>query len=154
GAQIDSTTFVEFRGTNLPPPAGGFSGTSRIISDINGDGLGEVMISAHRESAGTGKVFLFYGRSQEQWMAAMTASHADGGASFYIPTSAADRVFTGDGPPDNFFGRLRGYADLGNLERDGGMAFTVPASLDTVNKLFIHTGPVVQSKGDGGTVAV
>jgi len=34
------------------------------------------------------------------------------------------------------------------------MAFTIPASLDTVNKEFIYSGPVVQSKGDGGTVAV
>src|SRR5262249_41884495 len=71
----------------------------------------------------------------------------------YIPTSAADRIFTGDGPPDNFFGRLRGYADLGNLGGDAGYSFTIPASLDTVNKVFVHSGPVVQSKGDGGTVA-
>lgn len=156
GAPINPSAFVEFRGTNLPPPAGGFSGASRIISDINGDGLGEVLISAHRESANVGKVFLFYGRSESQWIASMTATDPlpDGGTVPYIPTSAADRIFTGDGPPDNFFGRLRGYADLGNLMGDGGMAFTIPASLDTVNKEFIYSGPVVQSKGDGGTVAV
>jgi len=154
--QIDPSTFIEFRGTNLPPPAGGFGGSARIISDINGDGLGEVLISAHRESASVGKVFLFYGRSEAQWIASMTATDPlpDGGTVPYVPTSAADRIFTGDGPPDNFFGRLRGYADLGNLMGDGGMAFTIPGSLDTVNKEFIYSGPVVDSKGPGGTVAV
>ncbi len=151
-AGIDPTTFVEFRGTALPPPAGGFGGSSRIIADINGDGLGEVLISAQRESSNVGKVFLFYGRSQEQWMAARTGLEVDGNP--FIPTSSADRVFTGDGPPDSFFGRLRGYADLGDLTGDGGVAFTIPASLDNVNKVFIYSGPVVQSRGDGGTVAV
>ncbi len=156
-AGIDPTNFVEFRGTNLAPPAGGFGGSSRIISDINGDGLSEVLVSAQRESGNVGKVFLYYGRSQEQWMAARTATDPlpDGGVGPpYIPTSSADRVFTGDGPPDTFFGRLRGYADLGDLTGDGGFAFTIPASLDNVNKVFIYSGPTVQSRGDGGTVAV
>ncbi len=85
-------------------------------------------------------------------MAARTGLEVDGNP--FIPTSSADRVFTGDGPPDSFFGRLRGYADLGDLTGDGGVAFTIPASLDNVNKVFIYSGPVVQSRGDGGTVAV
>src|SRR5262249_56813246 len=113
--------------------SGGFGGATRIISDINGDGLGEVLISAHREPSGVGRVYLFYGRSQEQWIASMSGLDPDGGIPGpYIPTSAADRIFTGDGPPDNFFGRLRGYADLGNLGGDAGYSFTIPASLDTV----------------------
>jgi hypothetical protein len=151
GAQIDPTAFVEFRGTNLPPPAGGFGGSARIIADINGDGLAEVLISAQRESSNVGKVFLFYGRTQELWMAARTAVEADGHP--FIPTSSADRVFTGDGPPDNFFGRLRGYADLCNLGGDAGVSFTIPASLDNVNKVFIYSGQTVNSRGDGGIVA-
>src|SRR5260370_12585600 len=90
-------------------------------------------------------------------MAARTATDPlpDGGMGPpYMPTSSADRVFTGDGPPDTFFGRLRGYADLGDLTGGGRFAFTIPASLDNVNKVFIHSRPAVHSRGDGGTLAL
>jgi hypothetical protein len=152
GAQLGKV--VEFRGTL--GVSGSFGGACKIISDINRDGMDEILISAHRENSNVGRVYLFYGRSLAQWQALQTAQDLPGDTTFYVPTSSADRIFTGDGlpaAPDPFFGRLRGYASVGNLGGAGGVSFTVPASLDTVNRVFLHSGALVNSRGPGGIIA-
>jgi hypothetical protein len=142
----------EFRGTS-GATANSFSASARIIPDINGDGYDEVLISAHRENNEVGKVYLFYGRPSSAWNALAMATEgaacpaADGVG--FIPTSAADLVFIGDGLPgqNNFCGRLRGYTTVDNRSVDAGVLFTIPASLETVHKLY-----VMPANTDGGFI--
>jgi hypothetical protein len=58
-------------------------------------------------------------------------------------------VFLGDGTPgqSNFFGRLRGYTTVDNRSVDAGVLFTIPASLETVHKLY-----VMSANTDGGFI--
>jgi hypothetical protein len=141
----------EFRGP-IPGP-NSFGATSRIIPDINGDGIDEVVITSHRENGARGRVYLFYGRTQAGWNAITTADDTScptSGGALYIPTSAADRFFDGDadGGTGTFFGRLHGYTTIDNRP-DAGALFTVPASNETLHKLFVHSAAVVQG-WDGG----
>jgi len=145
---IDATTAIEFRGTG---PGTQFGAAARIIDDINGDGMGEILISAPFENSFAGRVYLFYGRTLAAWQAARVADATDPMMPLVIPTSAADRIFT-PFSGDTYFGRLDGYANLGNLGGTAGVSFTVPNSLDTVNKLYLHSGNTVNGRGDGGII--
>jgi len=152
-----SRCIFEFRGT-AGSSATSFSASARIIPDINGDGYDEVLISAHREDNQVGRVYLFFGRSRSAWQAIATATDvgcppADGAG--YIPTSAADRVFFGDRPPGqmNYFGRLRGYTTIDNRAADAGVLFTIPASLESVHKLYLLPGNTDGGQIDAGIVA-
>jgi hypothetical protein len=63
-----------------------------------------------------------------------------------IQATAADRIFLGD--PNVFFGRLNGYANLGDISGDGGISFTLPVSLDTADGgIYLYSGPVVNDAG-------
>ena len=63
----------------------------------------------------------------------------------------ADRIFVGD--TGTFFGRLNGYANLGDISGDGGISFTLPVSLDNVDGgVYLYTGPVVNAAGAGGVL--
>jgi large repetitive protein len=141
---------LEFWGT----VAGGRLGvTARIIGDINGDGLGEVVLSASYENGGAGRVYLFYGRSRAQWDALRvdassgTAACSASSTSCYIPASKADRIFTGEAPPTsaaiNSFGRARGITWLGDITGDGLGDFTLPGSRDVLNRFYVFSGKAV-----------
>lgn len=140
----------EFRGT-ASAGANSFAASARIIPDINGDGYDEVLISAHRENNEVGKVYLFFGRPRSGWdlIAQTTDACPTADGSGYIPTSAADRVFLGDGTPggSNFFGRLRGYTTVDNRAVDAGVLFTIPSSLEPIHKLY-----VMSANTDGGFI--
>src|SRR5262249_39777586 len=140
----------EFRGS-VPGP-NSFGASSRIIPDIDGDGYDDILISSHRENGSVGRVYLFYGRSQAAWKLLATADDAacpTAGGAKYIPTSVADRFFDGDGGADTFFGQLHGYTTVDNRTVDAGVLFTVPASLESIHKLFVHSTTVIQG-WDGG----
>ncbi len=140
GQQLDPTNHrIEFRGR---APGTQFGAAAQVIPDINGDGLSEVVISAPFED----RVYLFYGRSEVQWQALRRLDLLDNVLA--VPAALADRVFVGT--TGSFFGRLNGFADLGDISGDGGISFTIPTSLDTINDLYVYTGPVVGSVGDGG----
>jgi hypothetical protein len=148
GNQFDPVNHsIEIRGR-----AGGtqFGAAAQVIPDINGDGLSELLISAPFED----RAYLFYGRSEVEWQR-IRVQDPNPPNNFYVPASSADRIFLGDSnstpTPPLFFGRLNGYANLGDISGDGGISFTVPASLDNADAgLYLYTGPVVQSVGSGG----
>src|SRR5262249_15678148 len=99
------------------------------------------------------RVYLFYGRSEAEWKR-ITTQDTMAPFDWYIPATAADRIFLGDlssvPVPPLFFGRLNGYANLGAIRGDGGISFTVPASLDTADAgIYVYTGPVVNGAGSG-----
>jgi len=133
---------IEFRGR---APGTQFGAAAQVIPDINGDGLSEVAISAPFED----RVYLFYGRPESganSWQSLRRTDPLD--SALVVPAALADRIFVGS--TGSFHGRLNGYADLGDISGDGGISFTIPASLDTVNNLYVYTGPVVNAAGDGG----
>ncbi len=124
-------------------PGTQFGAAAQVIPDINGDGLSELLISAPFED----RAYLFYGRSESAWQGIRTQDCPT--CDWYVPATQADRIFIGD--TGSFFGRLNGYANLGDISGDGGISFTVPASLDTADAgLYLYTGPVVNGAGAGG----
>ncbi|MFE8601919.1 FG-GAP-like repeat-containing protein [Archangium violaceum] len=138
---LDAAAPIEFRN---PVAAGAASlgGSVKVIEDITGDGLEEILISSHVEK----KVYFFRGRTQSQWLAMRTDENGTGpcGASCVVSTANADATLTGDADM-NFFGRQRGYARLGDITGDGVPDFTVPVSLESINKLLVYSGAMLQS---------
>jgi hypothetical protein len=146
--QLDRTRYLEFQG-----PAGvaaNFGGSTRIIDDLNGDQLKELVFSAYGEL----KTYLFFGRPVGEWRAlgrdsftglACTASTS----ACIIPASAADVTFVApSGTP--FFGMYRGNITLGDLTGPGGTPDGIPemcvaaARADT-NKVWIYSGNRLQT---------
>ncbi len=150
---IDVANFVEIRGQ----VSNADFGRAFLLPDLDGDGLGEIALSAPLEGAGfRGRVYIFKGRSRAQFDALR-----DVGDTF-VKSSKADWIIEGPtSPPSigNSFGLRRGFASLGAFTADGGVAFTVPATTDNVNKLFVFSAAdVVASSsatplttGDNGT---
>lgn len=136
---VDTAAPLEFR--NVPNVSGAFLGlVVKMIGDITGDGLQELMITSHAESPP--KIYMFYGRSVDAWRALGTSCNTT--AACLVPTSAADKVFTAPaGTP--FFGRNRGYARLGDITGDGVPDFTIPVSHETVNNVYVFSGASVRS---------
>jgi hypothetical protein len=142
GQQLDPTSHrIEFRGR---APGTQFGAAAQVIPDLNGDGLSEVAISAPFED----RVYIFYGRSEDNWRLLRRTDPLD--SVLAVPAALADRILVG--ATGSFFGRLNGFADLGDISGDGGISFTIPNSLDTVNNLYVYTGPVVGGAGDAGVL--
>jgi hypothetical protein len=139
GTAVDTTGPIEFR--NDPEVANAsLGGTVKMIGDITGDGLQELVLSSHGEPTPT--VYLFYGRSQDQWRALGTGCSAS--APCVVPTSSADKVITA--PAGTlFFGRSRGYARLGDITGDGVPDFTLPTSHESLNNVYVFSGAAVRS---------
>jgi hypothetical protein len=139
GTTVDTAGPIEFQ--LVPAVANGsLGGVVKMIGDINGDGLQELVLSSHGESPP--KVYLFYGRSPDSWRALGTGCTAS--ASCVVPAGSADKVFTGaTGTP--FFGRARGYVPLGDITGDGVPDFTLPTSHETLNNLYVYSGATVRS---------
>ncbi len=142
--QLDSSAagYVVFEGNSSASPTGvgQFGRSARIIGDTNGDGIGEVVLSAHAENALRGRVYLFYGRSRAQWNALVVSG--------VIPVSKADKVFEGPFPvatvaQGNQFGQRRGFAYLGDITGDGAGDFTIPDSQDAINRVWVFSGAAV-----------
>ncbi|AKJ06937.1 RTX toxin [Archangium gephyra] len=148
-SKVVDPTPIEFRGT----VAGGRLGVAaRIIGDINGDGLGEVVLSSSYENSGVGRVYLFFGRKRAQWDALQLDSTSGAPCSVasercHVPATRADRIFTGESPPVstaiNTFGRQRGVAWLGDITGDGYGDFALPASRELLNRFYLFSGKAV-----------
>ena len=148
---LNPTDTIEFRGNG-----GSFGGAAKILDDLNGDGYGEILISASGENAPLGRVYMFNGRTREAWLALRVTDPSDN--ALVVTTAQADRVF--DGPafscaterplsaslcptptnPSLYFGRRNGFASLGDVNGDGVGDFTIGQSRDFVNRLFVHSG--------------
>jgi hypothetical protein len=160
GKGVDPTP-IEFRGT----VAGGRVGiTARIIGDVSGDNLGEVVLASSYELSGAGRVYLFYGKSRADWEALRvdaanpTQPCSASSTACYIPTTKADRILVGETPPNadsiNAFGRARGVVALGDLTGEGLGEFTVPASREPMNRLYVFSGkPVLDLPPQGSFAA-
>jgi hypothetical protein len=149
---------IEFRGT----VAGGRVGvTARIIGDVSGDSLGEVVLASSFELSGAGRVYLFHGRSRVDWEALRvdasnpTLPCSATSPACYIPTSKADRILVGETPPNadtlNSFGRARGVVALGDLTGEGIGEFAIPASREPMNRFYVFSGKPVWDLPPQGT---
>jgi hypothetical protein len=136
---VDASAPIEFR--HVPAITGAsLGGTVKFIGDITGDGLQEFILSSHAESPP--RAYLFYGRTQDAWRA-LTTNCATTGTELCVPSNRADRIFT---VPVTFFGRSRGYIRLGDITGDGVPDFTIPASHESVNSVYVFSGLTVRSK--------
>ncbi len=136
---VDTTGPIEFR--HVPNITGAsLGGAVKMIGDINGDGLQEFILSSHGESPP--KAYLFYGRSPDAWRALGTGCTAS--ASCVVPASSADKIFVAPAGM-LFFGRNRGYVPLGDITGDGVPDFTIPASHESQNNVYVFSGAAVVS---------
>ncbi|WNG34189.1 VCBS repeat-containing protein [Archangium violaceum] len=135
--QVDKTRYLEFQGPS--GVAARFGGSTRIIDDLNGDGLKELVFS----SSGEVKTYLFFGRPVAQWhalgkdSAGLACTTATGAC--IIPASAADVTFVGE-PGTPSFGMYRGNVTLGDLNGDGAPEMCVVASRVDTNKVWLYSG--------------
>ncbi|HZH76248.1 MAG TPA: FG-GAP-like repeat-containing protein, partial [Archangium sp.] len=136
--QLDRFRYFEFQGPS--GVAANFGGSTRIINDLNGDGLKELVISAYGEL----KTYLFFGRPVADWRAQGKDSFTNAACTAstvacVIPASAADVKFTAPtGTP--FFGMYRGNTTLGDLNGDGLPEMCVVASRQDTNKVWLYSG--------------
>jgi large repetitive protein len=119
--------------------------TARIISDLDGDGLSEVLISAPGASAGIGKVFIFKGRTLAQWKALEVAPDNR------VPVTAANWVLEGPNPKipagtdANEYGSFRNGVtrSLGDLNGDGKPELGIPLSRQSVSQYQLWSGATI-----------
>ncbi len=138
---LDTTGAIEFRGS----AAGGQLGrTARIIKDINGDAFDDIVLSAHGEQGGQGRVYVFFGRPRGTDAVVGSWLYLQAINGGFVPISEADLVINGPTPVvagGNEFGRNRlGVVSVGDLDALGGREFTIPASKGTVNRSFVFRG--------------
>ncbi|MFL5350864.1 MAG: Ig-like domain repeat protein [Hyalangium sp.] len=138
-SSVDTTGTIEFRHVPSIPNAS-LGGAVKVIGDINGDGLQDFILSSHGESPP--QAYLFYGRSADAWRALGTGCTAS--ASCVVATSNADKIFTAPAGM-LFFGRNRGYVPLGDITGDGVPDFTIPASHESQNNVYVFSGAAVVS---------
>ncbi|XXF76759.1 VCBS repeat-containing protein [Myxococcaceae bacterium GXIMD 01537] len=139
GTTLDPTP-IEIRGTVAAATVGG---TVKIVDDITGDGLRDLLISAHGEN----KVYFFRGRSVAEWreLGGTGPGQPCGGSTpCHVPVTQADKVFTGDAGA-YFFGRSRGYARVGDIDGDTIPELTLPVSSERHNLLYVYSGATVRS---------
>jgi hypothetical protein len=147
-AQLDTAGPIEFR--NVPGvQLALLGGMVRMIGDITGDGLQELIMSSNGEVPG--KAYLFYGRSPDAWRALGSGCTAT--AACVVPTSSADKIFEAPASNTPFFGRARGYVRLGDITGDGVPDFTLPNSHETLNNVYVYSGATVRSLGKNVTTA-
>ncbi|MBU8896139.1 FG-GAP repeat protein [Corallococcus sp. M34] len=144
---VDPTP-VEFRG-HAGVGATNLGWAVRILPDLNGDGLGEVLLSADGENGGRGRMFLFFGRSRADWLAVATGHEADNVP--FIPMDSADRIIEGTEAPitpatSTLFGRRRGQASVGDLDGDGHPELSLSVPNDKFNLVYIFRGSLLLSR--------
>jgi hypothetical protein len=122
--------------------------TTRIVRDLDGDGLDEVALNAYLFGGGRGRVYIFKGRSFAAWQAAFVP------ATTYVAVTSADWVIEGQFPlipasPVNGsnglglnrhgFGTLPGVT--GGLRADGGVIpeLVVPTSRANLSRTTIFS---------------
>ena len=138
---VDTSAPIEFR--HVPAISGAsLGGTVKFIGDITGDGLQEFILSSHAENPP--RAYLFYGRTQDAWRA-LTTNCATTGTELCVASNRADRIFTAPAGTA-FFGRSRGYVRLGDITGDGVPDFTIPASHESLNSVYVFSGATVRSK--------
>ncbi|WP_224249023.1 Ig-like domain repeat protein [Hyalangium gracile] len=139
GTTVDTTGAIEFR---LPTSINNASlgGTAKMIGDITGDGLQEIILSSHGENPP--KAYMFYGRSPDEWRALGSGCNAS--SACVVPASSANKIFSAPAGT-SFFGRNRGYVRLGDITGDGVTDFTIPSSHETQNKVYVYSGATVRS---------
>lgn len=142
---VSTATFIEIRGsTTLTSTIGS---VAKIIGDIDGDSLGELVITAPAYNSNLGRLFIFRGRTVAQWQAARTSTDPVSMAPF-IPVASADWIIEGPNPAlttaSSYFGRLRfGVTSIGDITGDGRAEFTTGMGRSTVNRVQLFSGGTV-----------
>ncbi len=167
-ATLDASQAIELRGDTT----GRVGFTTRIIRDVNGDGLDEVAIAAPFWSGGgvtnQGRIYIFKGRPRAQWSAARTATDPTSMVP-YIPISAMTADYVIDGPLNmgmtlstggNSFGQRRtGLGSVGDSlpNPDGGVGtinnLVIPMSRPAINSMRIYSGASIAASSGAAPLA-
>ncbi|RMG16881.1 MAG: hypothetical protein D6729_10105 [Deltaproteobacteria bacterium] len=117
--QVDAASPIEIRRPRpMNEPEIDFGESLRILGDVTGDGIRDLIVGAKLE-AGVGSARIYAGRSISAWQTA-----ASGG---YVPYDSADITIMGTDVDGNF-GYRQGFADLGDFDGDMRSDFVVPQS--------------------------
>lgn len=144
-ATLTTSTFIEFRGADN---AGRIGGVTRIIPDINGDGLGELVLTAPFANANKGRVFIYAGRTLAAWQSARTSTDGTTGAPF-IQVASTTATWTIEGgavttPSTGYFGRARfSVSSISDLDGDGRAELAIGLGPETINRLQIWSSSVI-----------
>ncbi|MFZ5445051.1 MAG: beta strand repeat-containing protein [Myxococcota bacterium] len=155
GSTLDTSQAIELRGSSTERI--GF--TTKLIRDLNGDGLDEVAIAVPFWSGGgvtsQGRIYIYRGRSRAAWAAARTATDPVSMVP-YIPVGTATADFVIDGPLSggttlstggNSFGQRRtGMDSVGEAVPSGSGSVSnlvVPMSRPAINSMRVYSGSAI-----------
>jgi len=134
--------------TPNPQPHAGF-GVSLAVGDVNGDGLGEIVVGANGEQvgadAGPGRAYVFSGASGTHLLT-LDTPNPQAGANFGGSVAVGD--VNGDGMGEIVVGAMG--EDVGANVRQGGRAYVFSGLSGSV--LLTLTAPNPQSYGWFGSV--
>jgi len=130
-------------------------GVSMTVSDVNGDGFGDVAGGATRGGAGTGSTYVFYGGRVVDTTADLILRGEASGDFFGIQVAAGDP--NADGFSDIFVGASgndaggtgagRTYVYFGSPRPDTSPAFTLTG--EAASDSFFQIVPAGDTRGDG-----
>jgi len=140
GGSISTIASVEIKGN----PASGFGSALACGSDLNGDAIPDLLVSADQENAGQGAVYLFLGGPQKGVMQSDTITARN--LQIQIDLTAGDQSdlkISGANPGENFGGSVAMVGDIWRRSSaDFSRDFAVGAGGIGTGRIYLFFGGV------------